>query len=133
MIMTRHNAGMALLLGALALGPMLADAQTVTRDKPYVPKFSRLEKAAEWLNLHTCGPEYPRSAARNEEEGETTVSVTIDSKGQVLSMLVTKSSGHRALDLATVKGISQCNFRPGLIDGKPVQSINGIAYAWKLE
>ncbi len=133
MIVYPNRRALSCVLASLAFWAWSAGAQTVTRDKPYVPKFVRVEKSAEVLDGEACRPEYPKESARNEEEGTATVAATIASNGQFLSSIILKSSGFRALDYAAVTASARCMFRPGTIDGKPVQSIIARAFEWKME
>ncbi len=125
--------GAAILLGLAALGPTWATAQTVTKDKPYVPKFVRAEEENVLLNRQFCTMDYPKISLRHEEQGETFVNVVVASDGRVLSSKISRSSGHRALDAATLAGLPNCRFRPWLIDGKPVQSGAAISFKWVLQ
>jgi len=77
-------------------------------------------------------PPYPSSAERNEEEGVVTVAFLIGVDGHVVDSRIEKSSGYRDLDKAASAGLSMCKFKPGTLDGKPVQGWAQIQYVWKL-
>lgn len=118
----------------LLLFPLLAAAQAVSVDKPYVPKLARVEYAAVMLITDVCTKlDYPRSSARNEEEGTTIIESRVDRNGVPLTTAITRSSGFRELDRAAIKGAANCKFRPAIIDGKPVQGLGPAAFVWKLE
>jgi len=78
-------------------------------------------------------PEYPPASARAEETGTVTVRFLIDESGKAVKSEVLRSSGHRRLDEAARAALSLCQFKPGTLDGKPVQSQADIQYVWKLE
>lgn len=124
--------GAALLV--FALWPMIGAAQTITVDKPYIPKFARVVTSPVLLNTEICGkPEYPKNSARNEEEGTVQVEVIVASNGFFFPVRVIKSSGYRDLDRATVVAFNGCKFRPGMIDGKAVQTVTLLNFQWKLQ
>ena len=57
--------------------------------------------------------EYPDKAARNNEQGDVTVKVTIDANGEVLEVDLVERSGSRTLDKATVKMVRRAApFKP---------------------
>lgn len=82
-----------------------------------------------------CKPDYPRSSARNEETGVTTLSVTTGADGSVTAVNIVKSSGFRGLDNAVRAQLlsGSCKNRPGTIDGKPQETTNQVQYVWKLD
>jgi len=64
-----------------------------------------------WANAN----DYPSRALREEREGTTRFSVTVNAKGRVDTCTVTGSSGHADLDAATCKNIKRrARFRPAL-------------------
>jgi protein TonB len=84
-------------------------------------------------DLNACKPEYPRASLLAEETGLVTIEFVIGADGQIVSARVLKSSGFKALDKATLNGLSRCKFKPGFRDGKPVQSTMQAQYSWKLD
>jgi protein TonB len=78
-------------------------------------------------------PEYPPASARAEETGTVTVRFLIDESGKAVKSEVLRSSGHRRLDEAARQALGLCQFKPGTLDGKPIQSQADIQYVWKLE
>jgi protein TonB len=61
------------------------------------------------------------------------MSFLIGADGRVLNASVTKSSGFRDLDKAAIAALSKCVFKPGTLDGKPVESSTAVQYVWKLD
>jgi protein TonB len=83
---------------------------------------------------HNCAkPEYPPASARAEETGTVTLRFLIDTDGHAIKSDVVRSSGHKRLDEAARAALSLCKFKPGTLDGKPVQTTGDIQYVWKLE
>ncbi len=127
------------LVFALIFAPQmipLAAAQSVpvTSTKPYVPRFARVDMLPRPLDETVCArPAYPENSRRNAEEGVTVLDVTVSPEGQFVSAVIARSSGFRDLDKATLDAFAGCKFRPGLIDGKPVQAQAQMAFEWKVE
>jgi len=100
----------------------------------YTPKFARLEQTADVLDFRTCRmPNYPKASLRNEETGTVTMRMTIAATGVLLDGVVARSSGFRDLDRAALEAMTKCQFRPGTLNGRPVQSIFFMQYVWTLE
>jgi protein TonB len=91
-------------------------------------------RTAPVLSVAECQkPEYPRSSARNEEEGAVTIAFLIGTDGRVKDSKIEQSSGHRELDKAAVTTLSSCNkFKAGTVDGKPVEAWGKVIYVWKI-
>jgi protein TonB len=92
-------------------------------------------KTPAFISIKECGkPDYPKNAARNEEEGTVEIKFLIDGEGKVKNSEITRSSGSRELDKAAVAHLTSCNkFRAGTENGKAVESSTTVAYQWKLE
>jgi protein TonB len=91
-------------------------------------------RTAAVADMNTCvKPEYPRSSARNEETGVSTISFLIGVDGRVVNSQITKSSGFRDLDRAAQTALSKCRFKPATVDGKPEQASVSVQYVWNLE
>jgi protein TonB len=121
----RHSALIAI---ALAL-PGISGA-----GEPYAPKFARVERSPEMLPFELCPkPEYPKSSLRNEEQGTNQLRFVIAPTGRLVEAVIERSTGFRALDLASLGALSRCRFRPASINGVPVQSIVQMQYVWTLE
>ena len=82
-----------------------------------------------------AGPDdYPSRALREEREGVTRFTVTVDTNGKVASCQVTGSSGHADLDEATCKNISRRGrFKPSTdSNGNPVTGTWSSAVRWQM-
>jgi periplasmic protein TonB len=83
---------------------------------------------------HDCAkPEYPAASARAEETGTVTLRFLIDVDGHAIKADILRSSGHKRLDEAARGALSLCKFKPGTIDGKPVQMTGDLQYVWRLD
>ena len=82
-----------------------------------------------------CKPEYPRTSQRNEETGETHLSVTTGADGSITAVNVVKSSGFRNLDNAVRNLLlsGSCRNKPGTVDGKPQATTTNVIYTWRLD
>lgn len=84
------------------------------------------------FDAKNCKAEYPKASLMNEEEGAVTLSFLIAADGSVVDSKIDKTSGHKNLDKAAVKGLSACKFKPGTKDGAPAQTWAKVDYVWKL-
>jgi len=82
-------------------------------------------------------PEYPTLAVRREVTGTVTMAFLVDPVGRVINARVIRSSGetplHKLLDATALAYIGDCEFRPGTVDGVPIQAWAKIQYVWKIE
>jgi protein TonB len=86
------------------------------------------------VNINQCEkPEYPSASRRLEEEGTVALRFLVGVDGKVIQSEVEKSSGFKRLDEAARAGLSKCQVRPALVDGKPEQAWASIKYTWRLE
>lgn len=85
------------------------------------------------VDFGTCDkPEYPASALRNQEEGVSRLAFLIDVDGSIAQARVQSTSGHRVLDIAALRALSLCRFKPGSANGQPYKTWASVDYAWKL-
>lgn len=80
----------------------------------------------------SCKPDYPLASRNAAEEGTVKVQVSVNRRGKFAGAKVLSSSGHPALDNATVGAFSKCVFKPAYKNGKPVASNFEVVYIWKL-
>lgn len=91
-------------------------------------------RTAAGVNINQCEkPEYPNASRRMEEEGTVALRFLVGVDGKVIQSEVEKSSGFKRLDEAARAGLSKCQFRPALVDGKPEQAWASMKYTWRLE
>lgn len=91
------------LAGGLVLGTALYGCATVAQPaRPLVELYTLLTPN-----------DYPAAARRYDEQGQTSVALTIDEAGRVASCTVRTSSGSEALDAATCRLLtSRARFTP---------------------
>lgn len=102
----------------------------------FVAKAS-LENAtptAERISGNNCATAYyPASAIRANEQGATTLKLSISETGTVTRADVVQSSGFADLDKAAVDCVmGGWHYRPALKKGKPVASTKKVRIVWKL-
>ena len=68
-------------------------------------------------------PTYPGFAAIYALGGRAILDVTVTNTGVVSAAYIEQSSGHRALDEASLQAVRQWHFQPGDRDGKPVGGV----------
>jgi TonB family protein len=78
-------------------------------------------------------PIYPEAARRMRREGLVTLLVTVESNGLPSSITISNSSGHQALDDAAIRAVQNWKFKPGEINGAPVQSKVEIPVRFSLQ
>ena len=91
------------------------------------------DTAAENLLNRKCVPEYPRPALRNEMTGISVAQMTVTEKGELKKAKIVSSSGFRILDNALMDALKYCWFKPGMVNGKPVQDTMIQQYIWRLD
>ena len=101
---------------------------------PPAPAVPAVRVAASLQATGNCQkPEYPPLSRRREEQGSVVLKFLIGTDGRVLESRVEQSSGYARLDEAARLGLSQCQFKPGTVDGKPEPSWASLKYTWRLE
>ena len=112
--------------------PALAAPAVVAAPAP--PPAPVVRVAASLQATGNCQkPEYPPLSRRREEQGSVVLKFLIGTDGRVLESRVEQSSGYARLDEAARLGLSQCQFKPGTVDGKPEPSWASLKYTWRLE
>jgi len=66
------------------------------------------------------GPSYPPLALRRGLEGRVVLKVQVSRKGRPLQVILAKSSGHVVLDRAAIKTVREWVFKPGKLNGVPI-------------
>ena len=76
---------------------------------------------------------YPPLAVRLNQQGTTVVTVHVNSNGMVGDVTVKNSSGHEALDAATVKCAQTWTYRPATRNGIPADADVEREIRWSIE
>lgn len=114
--------------------PVFTPPQPEPPAKVEAPPAKAPSRVSAVIDFSTCTkPEYPRSSYRNEEQGTVTLGFKVGLDGYVKEAKVEKTSGFKELDKAALHGLSQCKFKPALIDGKPTETWSSVKYVWRLE
>lgn len=120
-----------------AVSPAPAPAETTPSAAPAAspaPVARAPVRTAAGVNMAQCQkPEYPSASRRMEEEGTVTLRFLVDTDGTVIQAEIEKSSGYKRLDEAARAGLSKCQFKPAMADGKAEQAWASIKYTWRLE
>lgn len=77
-------------------------------------------------------PEYPEAARRNGDQGLVGVDVLVGEDGSVRDAKIVMSSGHEALDAATLREALTWRFAPGRLNGKPTAMWNTFTITFSL-
>ena len=119
---------------ALPAPPAAAPVATPVTAAPARAASPAPARTAAGVNVNQCEkPEYPSASRRLEEEGTVALRFLVGVDGKVLQSEIEKSSGFKRLDEAARSGLSKCQFRPALVDGKPEQAWASMKYTWRLE
>ena len=83
-------------------------------------------------------PEYPAASRRAGEEGETRVSVCVDTDGRMSNVKIVKSSGFERLDDQAIKALTNNRLDPAIgSDGTPIAMCDPypyeFTYVWTLK
>jgi protein TonB len=82
---------------------------------------------------HECvSNHYPEASIRLQEEGTTTLNVTIDANGDVQNPSIKTSSGHDRLDQAAIQCVGGWRYKPATQNGQPVSMNGTLTIVWKL-
>ncbi len=76
-------------------------------------------------------PEIPASAQVLGQKGKITVQVSVDEKGNVGEVEITRSSGRVSLDRAAVQAAEEIEFEPATMHGEPVASSAILEHEFK--
>lgn len=78
-------------------------------------------------------PGYPPIARRNGLEGQTILRVLVGTNGQVLTVDISRSSGHRELDRAAVIAVRGWRFRAAMESGVAIESWVEVPILFRLQ
>jgi TonB family protein len=68
-----------------------------------------------------------------DEEGLNLVGILVGADGTLSRSSILLSSGYKALDRELLSALSKCRYKPGTVDGKPVEMWFVLDWLWKLE
>jgi TonB family protein len=99
--------------------PLAQDAQ----DKPY-------DQAPEAITM--VQPKYPDAATRAGTEGTVWTQVSIDEKGKVVKVTISKSDAE-IFNQPSIDAAMQWVFKPAMKDGKPIATEVAIPFRYKMQ
>lgn len=86
------------------------------------------------VDTSTCTkPKYPADSMWRDEEGLNLVGILVGADGTLSRSSILLSSGYKALDRELLSALSKCRYKPGTVDGKPVEMWFVLDWLWKLE
>jgi TonB family protein len=80
---------------------------------------------------HTCDRYYPVAEFSQGVKGTTVLAFTVTSDGSVENIKVATSSGNANLDTAAVTCAGRWHYRPGTMDGKPIDAPWKAQVVWQ--
>ena len=122
-------------LAAACLG-VYAHASVRSHSAPPKPALGTtpvIADRAPMADFRSCRkPDWPAGALAAEHTGTVTLAFKIGADGKANASRVVRSSGYRDLDQSARLGIQQCQFKPGIKDGKVVETWMNMQYVWTL-
>lgn len=120
---------------ALALDAHVKPVAEIPLSLPALPKPAAAPvRVSAVVDSRYCDkPEYPPASLRAHETGLVVLQFLIGIDGRAIESNVGRSSGSQRLDEAARHALALCRFRPGTVDGVPVQSWARIDYRWTIE
>lgn len=113
----------------LMAGSAKEPAKSVRISQPVVPKFTQAFPRYET----NPDPEYPKNARKKGQQGIVQLEVLVLSSGQVGEIKLSKSSGYKSLDRASLKAVKFWQFKPAQSFGDAVESRVIIPVAFVLD
>src|SRR5690606_18296801 len=78
-------------------------------------------------------PEYPRAAQWDGQQGRVVLVVEVDENGNVVDIVIGKSSGYHLLDRAAMRAARKWRFNPAIVNGRRVPGKVTVHVAFVLE
>lgn len=98
---------------------------------PAAPKRVRISQGVtKGLLIQKIEPKYPKLAQAARIEGQVVLSAVISKTGTVENLVLV--SGHPFLVPAAIEAVSQCRYRPYLLNGEPVEVETTITVTFQL-
>ncbi|MYM38000.1 TonB family protein [Pseudoduganella sp. CY13W] len=102
---------------------------------PFVLAQAKEQKAATvfiqgYAETEACAPIRPENAAQNTKPRTVKFAFLVDEEGKVQQAKLTKSSGDKLLDKATLDAWANCVFHPASQDGHTRISWVMLSYKW---
>jgi TonB family protein len=129
--MSRLHAASAVALVALTLAGAAYAGAAAAPVRPVATASAAADEVENPVPTKKVDAVYPEEAKQKRVEGEVALDVTIGADGLVKNAVVKKSIPE--LDAAALAAIKQWEFRPGRVNGKPVQVVVTLTFSFRLE
>jgi periplasmic protein TonB len=101
------------------------------------PKPAGISAPVSLKSSHNCAERfYPPIAVRLNQQGTTTLRITVSASGQVTDAKIANSSGFDSLDQASLKCVqsgSWGGYKPAMQNGQAIDAQTEVAIQWKLQ
>jgi protein TonB len=122
---TRAREQQAAARAAAPAAPTPAPAPAARRPAEIV------DAAIDWSSCRRPG--YPAGSVRRGEEGVVVIAADLDASAKIRQTRVAQSSGHEALDRATLEAVGKCRFSAATEDGVAKPATAQVRFTWKLQ
>jgi TonB family protein len=95
--------------------------------------LNRSAEAREPVLLRDANPDYPDHLREAGVEGTVTLAFTVDERGRVTDVSVSRSSGSRELDACAVRAIKRFRYKPAEQGGQPRPFRMSKPFAFRLD
>lgn len=107
---------------AIIYKPVFDSVKSVSDSSPFhINKFT-FPKVIGGMQALNSKVKYPREARKQKIEGKVIAVIYIDEHGEVQNIEIAESP-HGALSSAVIKAINFSDFKPGILNGKPVKAV----------
>jgi protein TonB len=76
---------------------------------------------------------YPFQARKRAIEGRVEIKFLIEAKGQVTHLSILKAEPEGVFDKSVLKAVRRWRFKPGMVEGKPVDTWVVLPLTFKLD
>lgn len=110
--------------------PVAIQVPSLGADRGAMPAVAPADRGVAYERVRE--PRYPASARVRGIEGETVLRVLVAADGQVRSVSVAASSGHRELDQAALAAVRTWRFQPAIEQGRTVAAWVQVPVVFRL-
>lgn len=115
----------------LALNPQITLGPAIAPPGPVRFQMSEVDSLP--MATARIPPIYPYSAKRRGIQGQVAVRFLVDARGRVSHLRITSSQPPGIFDEAVMRALGRWRFRPGIKDGRPVDTWVSTTIKFKLE
>ena len=115
-----------------AVSVNLASAQTNQDQTKLVPQKNPIDIHRAIPLESNIQPAYPESAKRRKNQGTVTVSVAVNTKGELSQLQILKSSGISALDQSVLKTVIHWRFKAAQHNGLAIEDLITLSFDFYL-